>query len=66
LAVQHIPVDWVGLKDEPASFAVGNCPDTIDGGWAGPVVPGLAEISEDEYLLRKQRIGQGSGPFRRR
>ncbi len=62
-AVQHILVDWVGLEDEPASFAVGYCPHTIDGGWAGPVVPALAEISEDEYLLRKQRIDKGERPI---
>ncbi|WP_245687838.1 hypothetical protein [Rhodococcus phenolicus] len=55
-AVQHIFVDWVDLEDEPASLAVGYCPPTIEGGRSGPVVPGLAEISEDEYLLRKQRI----------
>ncbi|MGW5339238.1 hypothetical protein ACWEQD_12540 [Rhodococcus pyridinivorans] len=62
-AMQHILVDWVGLEDEPASFAVGYCPHTIDGGWAGPVVPALAEISEDEYLLRKQRIDKGERPI---
>ena len=62
-AIQHILVDWVGLEDEPASFAVGYCPDTIDGGWAGPVVPALAEISEDEYLLRKRRIDKGERPI---
>ncbi|ETT28373.1 hypothetical protein RR21198_1025 [Rhodococcus rhodochrous ATCC 21198] len=61
-AIQHILVDWVGLEDEPASFAVGFCPRAIEGGWAGPVVPGLAEISEDEYLLRKQRIERGERP----
>ena len=61
-AIQHILVDWVGLEDEPASFAVGYCPHTIDGGWAGPVVPALAEISEDEYFLRKQRIDKGERP----
>ncbi|SUF08979.1 Uncharacterised protein [Rhodococcus gordoniae] len=61
-AIQHILVDWVGLEDEPVSFAVGYCPPTIDGGWAGPVVLGLAEISEDEYLRRTQRIDKGKRP----
>ncbi|WP_232238169.1 hypothetical protein [Rhodococcus sp. 2G] len=56
-------MDWVGLEDEPASFAVGYCPHTIDGRRAGPVVPALAEISEDEYLLRKQRIDKGERPI---
>ncbi|ELB92780.1 hypothetical protein Rwratislav_12358 [Rhodococcus wratislaviensis IFP 2016] len=60
--VQHILVDWVGLENEPASFAVGFCPDTITGGWAGPVVPGLAELTEDEYTHRADRIRQGLRP----
>ncbi|ORM38110.1 hypothetical protein [Williamsia sp. 1135] len=61
--LQHIRVDWVGLEDEPASFAVGFCPTTIDGGRAGPIVPGLAEISEDEFTVRKQRIESGQRPL---
>jgi len=61
-AIQHILVDWVGLEDEPASFVVGYCPHTIDGGRAGPVASALSEISEDEYLLQTQRIEQGERP----
>jgi hypothetical protein len=61
--LQHVQVDWVGLEDEPASFAVGFCPTTVDGGWAGPTVPGLAEISEDEFRVRKQRIESGQRPL---
>jgi hypothetical protein len=30
-AATHL-VNWVGLKDEPAIFAVGFCPTTVDGG----------------------------------
>jgi hypothetical protein len=61
--LQHILVDWVGLEDEPASFAVGFCPTTVDGGWASPTVPGLAEISEAEFKVRKQRIDSGQRPL---
>lgn len=61
-AVQHILVDWVGLENEPASFAVGFCTTTAPGGWAGPTVPGLAEISEEEFAVRKQRIDHGQRP----
>lgn len=53
----------MGLEDEPASFAVGFCPTTVDGGRAGPTVPGLAEISEDEFMVRKQRIVNGLRPL---
>jgi len=62
-SVQHIRVDWAGLEDEPASFAVGFCPTTVDGGRAGPTVPGLAEISEEEFRVRKQRIESGRCPL---
>lgn len=61
--LQHILVDWVGLEDEPASFAVGFCPTTVHGRRAGPTVPGLAEISEDEFRVRKQRIESGQRPL---
>lgn len=61
--LQHIRVDWVGLEDEPASYAVGFCPTTVDGGRPGPTVPGLAEISEDEFKVRKQRIERGQRPL---
>ena len=61
--LQHVQVDWVGLEDEPASFAVGFCPTTVDRGLAGPTVPGLAQISEDEFMVRKQRIESGQRPL---
>ncbi len=50
--VQHVQVTWVGLEDEPASYAVGfSIPDS-----GAPFYAGLGWITEAEYERRARAI----------
>ncbi len=50
--VHHVRVNWFGLEDEPASFALGFSATDHE-----PRVFGsLAEISEDEYRTRSESL----------
>lgn len=60
--IQHIKVDWAGLEHEPASYAAGFCLERRDSSDEEGFVPGLTEISEEEYEKRVDRIERGTGP----
>lgn len=47
----HVLVDWVGYEDTEVSQVVGwGCDDQ------GPLMPGLARLSEHEYALRTHAL----------
>ena len=49
---QHVQVTWVGLEDEPATYAVGfSVPGEED-----TFYPGLGLLTEDEFGLRERAI----------
>src|SRR5450432_325489 len=49
---QHVQVTWVGLEDEPATYAVGfSVPDEED-----TFYPGLGLLTEDEFGLRERAL----------
>jgi hypothetical protein len=48
--VQHVQVCWVGLEDEPESFAVGFGTSLA----AGLRYPGLGHLAEADFLRREQ------------
>lgn len=49
---QHVQVTWVGLEDEPASYAVGfSVPDEGD-----TFYPSLGLLTEDEFELRERAL----------
>ena len=47
---QHIRVEWVGLENEPVSFAAGFVRERPDRPGPSGWVPGLAAISEETYV----------------
>lgn len=49
LTPQHIRVEWVGLENEPVSFATGFVRERPDRPGPSGWVPGLAAISEELY-----------------
>ncbi len=50
--VQHVQVTWVGLEDEPASYAVGfSIPDSGE-----PYYAGLGLLTETEYERRARAL----------
>jgi hypothetical protein len=51
--VHHVQVSWVGLEEEPASYAVGFSSDSVqdDGTY-----PGLGLLTEAEFDRRKKAI----------
>jgi len=49
---QHVQVTWVGLEDEPATYAVGfSVPGEED-----TFYPGLGLLTEDEFELRERAL----------
>jgi hypothetical protein len=49
---QHVQVTWVGLEDEPATYAVGfSVPDEED-----TFYPSLGLLTEDEFELRERAL----------
>jgi hypothetical protein len=58
--IQHVQVIWVGVEEEPASYAVGFTVDDI----TDVTVPGLGLLSEDEYERRSSviREAMANGP----
>ncbi len=54
--LQHVLVDWVGLEDTAASFAVGFSSDERG------LYPGLGVISAVEYERRRALVLAGEAP----
>ena len=51
--VQHVQVSWVGLEEEPASYAVGFSSDSLA---ADGTYPGLGLLAEADFRRRKRAI----------
>jgi hypothetical protein len=50
--IQHVQVTWVGLEDEPATYAVGfSLPDEDE-----TCYPALGLLTEDEYSRRERAL----------
>jgi hypothetical protein len=50
--IQHVQVTWVGLEDEPATYAVGfSVPDDDE-----TYYPALGFLTEDEFSRRKSAL----------
>ena len=50
---QHVQVTWVGLEDEPASFAVGFSSEDLHD---RSTYPGLGHLEAREYERRRQSV----------
>ena len=50
----HVMVNWVGLEDDPESFAVGYSPSGPD----HMTYMGLGVLTEDEYQFREKALKQ--------
>lgn len=59
---QHIMVDWVGLEDQPISFASGFVNERRHNSDDTGSVSGLLLLTEDEYERRAAVIRAGGAP----